>query len=205
METCTNCIYKSDIKDTIEYNKNTVVFYEDDKIDNIYFIKDGVIKLTKLYPNGEEKIMDILTKGDFIALLTIMQNKNNYLVTATAITQVTLEIIDKEKAIKNYNQNILFKEKCIECASNRIGNLHDMVYGVNNLDKEDQVLETLKNLYSKFGFEQNKKHYIYLPISKTDLASLIGIRRETLSRKLTKLQKENKIKVKKNIYEIMNM
>lgn len=205
MKTCTECIYK-ETKHTIkEYNKNEYIFFEEDPIKEIYFIKEGIVLLTKLHSNGEEKVMDVLRDGDFIALLLFLQMKENYLVTAKAVTEVTLEVIQRKDALHNYKENAAFKEVCMQCATHRLGNFQTQLFSSSNVDPEEKVIQILTHLYNKFGYMKNNKHFVKLPITKQELANMIGLRRETLSRKLSKLKKDNIIDVKKNIYEIKNM
>jgi len=205
MKTCDSCIYRQTTKLDLELKKNQTIFFEGDTIEEIYFIKEGTVKLTKIYKNGEEKVMDVLRNGDFIALLTILQNKPNYLVTASTLSDVVLEVITKQDALNNYENNMVFRETCIKCAAHRLENFHTQLYSSSDQDPEEKILNTLNHLYNKFGYMRNKSHFVKLPISKTDFANMVGLRRETLSRKLTKLQKEGKIDYIKNVYEFKNM
>lgn len=205
MSNCEQCIYRQPTNKNKTFTKNEYIFFEGDKVSNIYFIKKGIVILSKLHTNGEEKIMDILKEGDFIALLTILQNKEEYLVTAKAITDVTVEVTNKEDALHNYNENNQFRDTCIKCASHRLGNFHTQLFSTSNIDPEEKIIQVLKHLYNKFGYMKNKRHYLKLPISKTELAQMIGLRRETLSRKLTLLKNNNIIAIEKNIYEFLDM
>ena len=205
MKTCEKCIYREHIQKNIEVSKNSVIFNEGDSIESLFFIKEGTVKLTKLYKNGVEKVMDVLRDGDFIALLTLLQNKDCYLVTATALEDCVLEVIKREDALVNYETNINFKETCMKCAAHRLENFHNQLYSTSDLDPEEKIMNTLTHLYNKFGYMKNKSHYVKLPISKTDFANMVGLRSETLSRKLSKLQKEGKIDYIQNIYEFKNM
>lgn len=205
MKTCDTCIYRQAIHKNKIYQKNEYLFLETEKVEYIYFIKKGIVILSKLHTNGEEKIMDVLKEGDFIALLTILQNKEEYLVSAKAVTEIEVEVIRKEDALHNYNNNTQFRDTCMKCAAHRLGNFHTQLFSTSNIDPEEKIIQVLKHLYSKFGYMNQKRHYLKLPISKTELAQMIGIRRETLSRKLTALKKQNIINVEKNIYEFKDM
>ncbi len=205
MNNCQQCIYRQAINKNKTYKKNEYIFFEGDKVENIYFITKGIVVLSKLHTNGEEKIMDILKEGDFIALLTILQNKEEYLVTAKAITDITVEVTSKNDALHNFEENHHFRDTCLKCAANRLGNFHTQLFSTSNLDHEEKILQMLSHLQLKFGYIRNEKKYLELPFSKTILAQLIGIRRETLSRKLSKLKKENIIAFEKNIYEIKDV
>jgi CRP-like cAMP-binding protein len=69
-----------------------------------------------------------------------------------------------------------------------------------NSDISEKILDILKQLSYKFGKVKGKQVIIDLPFSKTVLAGIINIRRETLSRYLSQLQKEKILLVNKNQY-----
>ena len=202
---CDTCIYRQATNKNKQFKKNEFIFLEGDKVTSIYFIKKGTVILSKLHTNGEEKIMDVLKEGDFIALLTILQDKEEYLVSAKASTEVIVEVTKREDALHNYRENTQFKETCIKCASHRLNNFYTQLFSTSNIDPEEKIIQVLKHLYKKFGYMKNKRHYVKLPISKTELAQMIGLRRETLSRKLTLLKQMEIIDIEKNIYEIKDM
>lgn len=205
MSKCEKCVYRDQENRVNNYKKNEVIFMESDEVQNIYFIKEGIVKLSKLYPSGEERVIDIVKDGDFLALLTILKSNKEYFVTATAITDLVLEVIPKEKASCNFNSNLEFKETCINCATNRIGVFQNQMFNFSSHETNDLVLNVLTHLYNKFGYYKDKKHFLKLPISKTDLASIAGLRRETFSRKLSELKKNKIIGIEKNIIEFLNM
>ncbi|WP_168169695.1 Crp/Fnr family transcriptional regulator [Candidatus Izimaplasma bacterium ZiA1] len=205
MSKCEKCVYRdSDNKISI-YKKNETIFFEGDEVDNIYFIKEGIVKLSRLYPSGDERVIDIVKHGDFLALLTVLKNNKEYFVTATTITSVVLEVIPMQKANCQFNTNLEFKETCINCATNRIGVFQNQMFNFSSHESNDLVLNVLTHLYNKFGYYKDKRHFLKLPISKTDLASMAGLRRETFSRKLSELNNRKIIKVEKNIIEFLNM
>ena len=205
MATCELCIFRSDIGKQSIFKKGVTIFLEGEEVDNIYFIKEGIVKLTKLYANGEEKLIDILKPGDFLALLTILKGSKEYLVTATTLQEVVLEKLNKKTALENYQCDSKFKEACLNCAANRLGVFQNQLFNFSNLDTDDKIMNVLTHLYNKFGYMKGKKHYIELPITKTDLANMVGLRRETLSRKLTSLQNDGVISVVKNKIEFKGM
>lgn len=205
MRTCKKCIFDLNQGVKKEYKKNEYVFFEGESVDTIYLIKSGIVKLEKIYENGETRILDVVTKGDYLALLTILKNIEDYVVSAVCLTDVTVTPILKDNAQSAYFDNLHFKETCLKCAAHRIGVFQDHTFLSTNTDIEKRILHTLKHLSIKFGSRIKEGLRIVLPITKTELAEMVGLRRETLSRKLSKMEKDGLIKVEKNIYIIYSM
>lgn len=205
MKTCLTCVFdlNSHVQNT--YKKNDYIFFEGDEVSQVYLIKDGIIKLEKLQEDGEVQIIDVLKEGDYIALLTILNGINDYKVTAVSLTDSVLTPIPRQLAHDAYLNNLHFKDTCLKCAAHRLGVFQGHTFKSGSIDPNTKILSTLKHLSVKFGEYRNGNTYISLPITKTELANMCGLRRETLSRKLSQLQKDGKIEFNKNSYKLIGM
>lgn len=200
MSKCKKCIFVES-ETNIYIKKGNVIFNEGDIVENIYSIKEGIVKLTKLYPNGEERLIDILNNGDFLALLTIMNSETEYRVTATALSDVTFVSSSRSFVNNQYKTNIDFMNTCMRCASNRLSIFQKQLFDFSGNDIKENIMNLLKYLYSKFGYIKDDKKLLKLPITKIDLANMLGVRRETLGRKLKELNDERIITVTQNLIE----
>lgn len=202
---CDSCLYDSLPSTHKTIKKNEYLFLENEEINNIYIIKSGLVKVSKLFPNGDEKILEILGPDDFVALLSVLKEHEAYIASAKAITDIEVEVLSKTDTLKAYNQNDQFKDACLKCAASRVNMFQNQLFESSNQDVEEKIINMLKFFYPKFGTKEQNTYIITLPISKTELASIIGIRRETLSRKLSVLEKTNQLKIHKNTYHILSM
>jgi CRP/FNR family transcriptional regulator len=79
------------------------------------------------------------------------------------------------------------------------------LFNISNINLEEKILSSLELLANKFGVVKENFVELELPFTKNDLANLIGVRRETLSRKLSEMKKNNIIEVTKNIYKFYRL
>jgi len=79
------------------------------------------------------------------------------------------------------------------------------LFQASNIDAKEKILGTLQLLAKKYGKIKDDFIEMELPFSKTELARIVGIRRETLSRKLSEMQKNNIVHINKNIYKIKRL
>jgi CRP/FNR family transcriptional regulator len=194
---CKDCIYKSLPNRRRDFKENETLFHEGDEITNVYRIVSGFVKVHKYLENGDERILSILGPGEYIALIAVLQNNFEYLASATTLTNTILVAIDKDDVSEAYNKSQTFRESCLNCAITRTSFFQFQYSHSANLDLEDKIMNMLKNLKNKFSFQDN---VLALPFTKTVLANIIGIRRETLSRYLKLLQDKKQLKVDKNMY-----
>lgn len=197
---CKTCIYTTLPSETVMYNPKDIIFIEGYDLTHIYIVEEGLVKVSKLNKNGDERIIDILGKGDFIALVGALRKDVFYMASACALSNVTLRKMSIEEVMETYSSNPLFKDMCLDCMVSKSNVLQTQLYNSINDDIEEKILAVLKYLSVKFGKRAINTYSIDLPFSKTVLSSIIGIRRETLSRKLTVMQKNGVISVRNNTY-----
>ncbi|QLY39481.1 Crp/Fnr family transcriptional regulator [Hujiaoplasma nucleasis] len=197
---CANCIYGNIHSQEIVLEDKAILFLEGQSLKHVYSINQGYIKMSKYTENGDEYIIGVLGPGDYIALLALLQNKETYIASATALSKVELRSMEKNEVLKAYQSNQKFKEMCLNCAITRSNLFHNQLSISANTDIKEKIILILSNLANKFGYINNKKMYIDLPFSKTVLANIINVRRETLSRYLSVLQNEKILSVNKNQY-----
>lgn len=202
---CEKCIFDINSDLVREYKKNDFIFFEGDIVEHVYLIKSGIVKLEKIHESGEVRIIDIVKEGDYLALLTVLKEMEDYVVTATCLTDVVISPIKKQDANKAYEENLQFKETCLKCAAHRLGVFQGHTFMSVNTSPEEKIIIILKHLSKKFGYKENGFLYVDIPITKTDLANMIGLRRETLSRKLSSMQKSGVLEIQKNIYKIASV
>ena len=202
---CTRCVYSTLPKSHKEYIENDVIFLEGDILESAFLIESGLVKVSKLFLNGEERIFDILGPNEFLALVAILRNDDTYVASATCLTDVTIGKVSKEDVLVAYDSSSKFKDVCLSCIVTRTNLFQNHLYQSSNVDTEDKIISVFAYLTKKFGEVIDEKHILDLPFSKTTLANIIGIRRETLSRKLSKMQKENILEINKNKYIFTRM
>ncbi len=202
---CKHCIYESLAHETVKFSPQEIIFLEGSELTHIYRIKEGLISINRIHPSGDEKIFDILGESDYVALIAALQGKEEYVATAVALNEVTLIKMKHKDIMEAYMSNTIFQNMCLNCAVTRSTMFQDKLFQTTNINTEDRILATLQILAEKFGSINENTVVLKLPFTKTVLAQIIGIRRETLSRKLLEMQKNKSIELVKNFYKFSRM
>ena len=202
---CKHCIYETLPHNVVTFSQGKQIFLEGSDLTCVYRISDGLVKINRIHPSGDEKIFDILGPNDYIALLAVLQGKNEYMASATALTDVTAIQMHTTDVLQAYQSNNTFQASCLQCAVTRSTMFQDKLFQTTNIDIEEKILATLQILAKKFGTIEHGSVNLKLPFTKTVLASIVGIRRETLSRKLSNMQHKNIIQVTKNTYKFSRL
>jgi CRP/FNR family transcriptional regulator len=197
---CVNCIYETLPHDVVTRPAGTMLFQEGEPLEYVYRVFEGLVKINRLHPSGDEKIFDVLQAGDYIALIAVLQGKNTYIASAETLVPTRLIRIATPDVIDAYESNEIFKRTCLNCAVTRSTLFQSKLFQMTNIDTEEKILAIFQLLAEKFGTIENGRVRLDLPFNKTVLADLIGIRRETLSRKLSSMQADNLLDMDKNTY-----
>lgn len=188
-----------------KYDVGQIVFMQDEPITNVYFIKAGKVKIYKTDYEGKEQIVNVLQKNDMFPHQGLFR-KGNYPAHA--------EIIDGKATLINIPiasfENFLITHPEISIKMFRV--LGDIIMDLQNRLEEkilynvyDQIIMLLIRLAKKNG-ETIDEDYVKIKLSLTnrELANMIGSSRETVSRTLTQLRKNNLILDGEDGYLIIN-
>lgn len=197
---CVNCIYETLPHDVVTVEAGTMLFHEGDPLDYVYRIQDGLVKINRLHPSGDEKIFDVLHTGDYIALIAVLQGKDTYIASAETLVPCRLIRITLQDVLEAYESSEIFKRTCLNCAVTRSTLSQSKLFQMTNVDTEEKILAIFQLLAEKFGTIEDGRVRLELPFNKTVLADLIGIRRETLSRRLSSMQENHLLRMDKNTY-----
>jgi len=170
----------ANITDNLEFKKGEIIFLAGDKIDKLYVINEGRVKISKISEDGKEQIIRILEPGDFMGELSLFKQSplNN---NAEALEPTVMCIIEGEKIKDIIYKNPGISIKIMEELSIRLEKSDKLIERLVLHDVESRVADILLSMLDEDG-------NINLTISKKDLASHIGMSQETLSRKLSHFQ-----------------
>lgn len=182
-----------DISISREWKKGSHVFLQEDPLENVYFIYEGKIKIYKTDMSGKEQIVSILKKGEMFPHIGFFR-KGGYPACAEVLENAILVVVpiaDFEKVlIENPELCIkMFKvlgEKLVEFQERLESQILHNTY--------QQIIQLLVRLGKTHGQElKDGRILLQSEFTNRDLANMIGTTRETVSRTLTKLKKENLI------------
>ncbi len=180
-------------------DKGEHLFFEGEKAHGFYFIVDGMMKLYKLSPKGKESVIHIFGPGEIFAEI-VLAGSETYPVNAQALTDATLAFFPKSNLLNLLKRNPDFGLSLIGLLCIRLKNLLKTIENLTLKEAQERLIAYLWELT-----EEGKKEEFTLSIPKSQLALLLGITPETLSRLLQKLKEEDIIAVEGKRVKIKDM
>jgi len=178
------------------FKKGEIIFTPGDSFDDLFVVNKGMVKISKVSSLGKEQILRILKPGDFMGELALFSKSilNN---TAEALEQTEICIIQGNKIRQLLIQNPEMAIKFLQKYTERIEETEELIEQIGLRDVEQRIANYLWiEIENNQIINNNGKYEITLPVSKGDLAALIGTTQETLSRKLSLFQDNGWINLK---------
>ena len=138
--------------------------------------------------------MHILSEGDFFGELNLLK-ESKYGFNAKAIEDCKICTLTND----NFKEILLGKPeiaiKILEVMGERLSRIENLAQNLATNDMDARMTYLLLELSQKYGRKKYNNINIDLPINREDMASYIGVTRETISRKLKKFEEEGLIKI----------
>lgn len=172
-----------------EYKKGDRIFRRGDKADGLFIVCSGKMKITKNLSDGREQILYIYSPGDFIGAFNLLK-ADRFEFDATAIQPTQMSILKKGSFDSVILRNPEMILKVLEKAYDRINSIESLVERLSIGNSDAKVASMLLSLIKEFGEDTPQGTLLNLTMNREEMASLAGIARETVIRKLKDFQRE---------------
>ncbi|ALW86761.1 transcriptional regulator [Hymenobacter sedentarius] len=165
--------------------RKQVVYAEGDEATRLYFVQSGRVKTSKNTAAGKELITGLYQAGEFFGYKALLEGTVHH-DTATAVEDAVLLYIPADDFTQLLNRNAEVSQQFVRLLAGRVREqeelLLDMAY--NSLRK--RVADTLLRLHAQqLALDPTDPR---LPLSRDDMAALIGTAPESLSRTLSEFR-----------------
>jgi len=187
-----------DISISREWKKNSHIFMQGDPLENVYFINEGKVKVYKSDANGREQIVAILKKGEMFPHVGFFR-KGGYPGYSEVLEQASLVVVPISQFEKVLVDNPHLSIKVFKVLGEKIVDLQERLEAQILNNTYEQIIKLLIRLGELHGEKQEDGTVLLkADFTNKDLANMIGTTRETVSRTLTKMKKDELITTDSN-------
>ncbi len=191
----------SDVTRLTALRRSTAVFSQDQIADSVYYIEDGLIKLTRTNGLGGRIILGVCGAGHIIGEEVLAEASQTYYTEAEVLTQANLCRIPRETLLRAFAGNPELAEALLDYVLQRKLALARKVELLCLHDVEYRILHYLAELSKLVKPNEDGEGY-QLPITQLELADLIGATRETTSTTLNQLERRGLVKLSRRLLTI---
>ncbi len=185
------------------YKKSMLIFMEGEPGEALYFVVSGKVKISKATEDGREQILHILQPGDVFAEVVLI-DRGPYPATAEVIETGQIGLLMNNDVEDLIRSNAEIALKLLRILSRRLRLAQTQVRDLALKDTYGRLAGMLLILGKEHGAETIDGVKIDLPLSRQELANLIGTTRETVTRVLGDFKKYKCIDLEKQAIIIID-
>ena len=172
----------SAIATQLTMGKDEMIFHEGDRADGFYIVQTGKIKVFKLSLEGKEQILHIYGPGHIFGEVPVFEGKT-FPASSMALEDSRIVFLPRARFVQLITITPALAMDMLADLSRR---LREFTVQIENLSLKE-VPSRLAAYILTLSIEQGSEKRVTLPVSKVQLANLIGTSPETISRALKKL------------------
>ncbi len=173
--------------------KRKLIFQEGAPVQDVFFLRKGVVKLFTNLPNGQNQIFEILGPGNFLNLNTaVLCNLHDC--SCQSLDECHLEILNGKDFFRLLRGHPDLTIQLTAYLAKQLGNCRRSLSDLCGRPTRERLAATIIWLAKEYGHATETGLEIDLPISRREIAKITGITTETAIRQLSALQKEGLIR-----------
>lgn len=179
--------------ETITCKRGEIIFNEGDLPTHYYQISQGRIKLNHFKEDGSELILAILPVGLSVCELLLFIDEK-YPVNAVTLEPSQIIKLSKSEFLKMLDEHVQVAKDVNKFLAERLYHKFIMLENNASLQPEARILGVLE-YYKSFLMGNREKYSFIVPLTRQQLASMTGLRVETVIRTIKNIEKQDQLKI----------
>lgn len=175
-------------------SRGETLFIQGDQADNMYVVLDGLIKLTRISPSGDEIVLTIYTKGESFGEAAALRG-GKYPVSTEAVSDCELMTIKASTILVALKKH---PELAVAMLSCTFQHLHELVLQLEDMKALSGAKRLAAFLIALAPVDEGSCTFS-LPYDKFLIAARLGMKPESLSRAFARLRKSGVMVSRNNV------
>lgn len=189
-----------------EYSRDEVIFRQGDESREVYFVLKGKVRIFTTSPSGNETSIAIFSTNDVIGELAAVDHEPRS-ATAKAVTAVSLLTMTQDRFLHHLETMPRFSMAFIRLLSGKLRWTAAYAESIAQFDAAGRLLHIILQANAQYGREiaPGKEYVVDLSLNQTDLASMIGARREWVNRILGDWRRRGLLEFEGGVIHILDL
>jgi CRP/FNR family transcriptional regulator, anaerobic regulatory protein len=170
---------------------NEALFMAGEAAGAVHNLTSGVARLYKLLPDGRRQVIGFALPGDFLGTVP----SDRYTFSADAIDTASVCRVPREAFRHFIEHRPHFLLRINEFAARELMLMQDQMLLLGRRTAEEKVAAFLVGWRKRLADIGDERQTISLPMSRQDIADYLGLRIETVSRTLTRFEREKMLAI----------
>jgi CRP/FNR family transcriptional regulator len=180
------------VSETVDVRRRGFVWEPGDPANNIYVVRSGIVKVSKLSDEGRELTLHFFTRDHLFGELALISDTPHDTV-AEAFEDCNLLATSKDDFSRIMMRNPILAMRMIKLVGERRRRLEDRVENLLFKGAHARLAGLFLDLLQSFGVRDSRGVIVNLKLTHKEIASLIGATRETVSFAILDLRRDGLI------------
>lgn len=189
-----------------EFAKDELIFRQDDDSREVYFVRKGKVRIYKISPGGNETSIAIFSVNDVIGELAALDQEPRS-ASAKAITAVSLLVMAQDRFLWAMQNVPRFGLGLARLLSHKLRWTSAYAESIAQFDAAGRLLHILLIHNEQYGeaVEPGKRYVVDVGLNQSDLASMVGARREWVNRILSEWRRRGLLEFDNGVITILDL
>ena len=181
------------IAHTRQLKAGEIIISEEEPVDYFANVVSGIVKLSKILPDGRQQTVALLFPPDFFGR-AFKNYSSNFAEAVTDVELCCFPHVQFEAMLKKFPN---LQQKLFEATLNELDAAREWMVLLGRKSAEEKVADLLVMIAKRSALIgcSNFGGLIELPLTRSDMADYLGLTVETVSRQFTRLKSMNIIKI----------
>lgn len=189
----------------LKIKKGTIIFFEGDQPNKIYFVKKGFVKMYRSTDGSKDSIVYLYGPGNILGIRALTSKDEVLKHSAESLTDCEILTLSREDYIKILHDNPYYILDLLYVFIERLNYTERKLEGFISTDTLARVSNFIRDLALRFGEKDRNKISIPIPLSHQRIAEFVGAYRETVTISINKLINDKVITRDKSIITVINL
>lgn len=162
----------------------------------VYFLQSGYVTASTIDDDGKKRIHLIYGPGDYFPILSIFNGTEQRATYETLVRSKVLSI-SADDFKHQLSTDLNFCNQILKKTVNQLAMFAERVIDLQTTKLSEKLLRKLKILAKDHGIKSADQYTLPYKLTHQHIAELLGVERESVSRNLTILKKQNKLIINK--------
>jgi CRP/FNR family transcriptional regulator len=185
-----------------DYDAHAILFREGEASSHLYLVREGLLKLTAIGPDGREQIIGLGVAGQLLGFNTASDRRCAY--TAETLIPTRVCKLRHTDMLKVLEQNPPVALHTLELLNQELGRAQALIRLLGQKTSSEKVASFLLALVPP-GLNGAAAGPLPLPLSRQEIGEMLGLTVETVSRLMSEFKRERIIEAPRGTVSILDL
>ncbi|MBN1477134.1 Crp/Fnr family transcriptional regulator [Candidatus Sumerlaeota bacterium] len=182
---------------SLTFSRRQILFNEGDPAAQMFVICSGVVKLTRVSPEGRVQVLGLVTPGQMAGIEGFFHS--HYDLGAESLTAGSACVLPREQLLRTLREHPAFALQLLEAMHLKLDEARAHIQEMGKTSAEAKICTLLCDLLPHLQQSgKASKGAEGFPLAHSDLAEILGLSRETISRAVGGLAKQGIVTLARN-------